>query len=49
MEDKQHRKAIGEGFDKIKLLNSKPPSFVVKERIKKKLLMYVDVNITPVK
>lgn len=27
----------------------KPPSFVDQERKKKKLLMYVDVNITPTK
>ena len=31
-------------------MNLKPPSFLVEgERKKKKLLMYVDVNITPTK
>lgn len=43
------KKVAGDNYDKIKLLNAKPPSFIDQERKKKKLLMYVDVNITPVK
>jgi len=47
IEEKMQKKAIGENYDKAKLMNVKPPSFVVGERIKKKLIMYIDVNITP--
>jgi hypothetical protein len=47
IEEKMQRKAIGENYDKAKLMNIKPPSFVAGERIKKKLIMYIDVNITP--
>lgn len=47
MEEKIQKKAIGENYDKVKLMNSKPPSFVDGERPKKKLIMYIDVNITP--
>lgn len=49
LEEKQKKKEIGENYEKTKALPIKPPSFVDKERKKKKLLMYVDVNITPVK
>jgi hypothetical protein len=37
----------GEEFDKVKLAKMKPPSFVAPRM--KKLLFYVDVNITPTK
>ena len=37
----------GEEFDKVKLAKKKPPSFGAPQR--KKLLFYVDVNITPTK
>ena len=47
IEEKIQKKAIGENYDKAKLMNIKPPSFVAGERIKKKLIMYIDVNITP--
>jgi hypothetical protein len=47
LEEKIQKKAIGENYDKVKLMNIKPPSFVVGERTKKKLIMYIDVNITP--
>lgn len=47
LQEKEHKKAIGENYDKIKLMNLKPPSFVSKH--KRNLLMYVDVNVTPVK
>lgn len=47
IEEKIQKKAIGENYDKVKLMNIKPPSFVVGERTKKKLIMYIDVNITP--
>ena len=30
-------------------MNVKPPSFIDKQREKRKLIMYVDVNITPTK
>ena len=30
-------------------MNMKPPTFLENERKKRKLLMYVDVNITPTK
>jgi hypothetical protein len=39
----------GENYEKLKLTSIKPPSFMEQERKKKKLLMYVDVNITPTK
>jgi len=39
------KKLKGEGYDKIKLMNIKPPKF--HDPKKKRLLMYVDVNITP--
>ncbi len=48
-EEKMQKKATGENYDKLKLMNIKPPSFVENERKKRKLLMYVDVNITPTK
>jgi hypothetical protein len=47
IEEKMQKKAIGENYDRAKLMNIKPPSFVAGERIKKKLIMYIDVNITP--
>lgn len=47
LEEKIHKKAIGENYDKVKLMNLKPPSFVGGEKRKRKLLMYIDVNITP--
>lgn len=42
---------IGENYDKVKLMNLKPPSFLIEEdkKQKKKLLMYIDVNINPTK
>ncbi len=30
-------------------MNLKPPSFVQQDKKKRKLLMYIDVNVTPVK
>ena len=49
LEEKIHKKVIGENYDRVKLMNLKPPSFVQSqgEKKKKKLLMYIDVNITP--
>jgi hypothetical protein len=47
IEEKLQKKAIGEQYDRVKLMNSKPPNFVLGERVKRKLLMYIDVNITP--
>ena len=49
MEDKIHKKVIGENYDRVKLMNLKPPSFVQSqgEKKKRKVLMYIDVNITP--
>jgi hypothetical protein len=44
-----HKKVTGENYEKMKLQAVKPPSFMENERKKKKLLMYVDVNITPTK
>ncbi len=45
------KKVTGENYERVKLLNIKPPSFLKEEqaRTKRKLLMYVDVNINPVK
>ena len=46
------KKAVGENYDKLKLMNIKPPSFIQgidNKRKKRNLLMYVDVNITPTK
>lgn len=50
-EEKEFKRVTGENYDKIKLMNTKPPSFLDQEGKKKKrrLLMYVDVNITPTK
>ncbi len=49
LEEKLHKKVIGENYDRVKLMNLKPPSFVQTqaEKKKRKLLMYIDVNITP--
>jgi len=49
LEEKIHKKVIGENYDKVKLMSLKPPSFASGqgERKKRKLLMYIDVNITP--
>ena len=49
MEDKLQKKATGGDYEKLKQMGIKPPSFLEKERHKKKLLLYVDVNITPTK
>lgn len=51
IEEKQFKRAIGEGFDKVKLMNLKPPAFIsdADKKKKRKLLMYVDVNITQTK
>lgn len=55
LEDKMQKKAVGDNYDKLKLMNIKPPSFLAQgtgengTRKKKQLLMYVDVNITPTK
>ena len=49
MEDKLQKKATGGDYEKLKQMGIKPPSFLEKERLKKKLLLYVDVNITPTK
>jgi len=43
----QQRKVRGEEYDRVKLAKMKPPSFM--HPAKKKLLFYVDVNITPIK
>jgi hypothetical protein len=43
----KQRKVRGEEYDRVKLAKMKPPSFM--HPAKKKLLFYVDVNITPVK
>lgn len=43
------KKETGENYEKLKSMPCKPPSFVDAKREKKKLLMYVDVNITPTK
>ena len=50
-EEKEYKRTIGENYDKMKLMQAKPPSFLEKDKksSKKKLLMYVDVNITPTK
>lgn len=48
-EEELQKKVTGENYDKIKTMNIKPPSFMEQERKKRKLLMYVDVNITPTK
>lgn len=48
-EEKQKKKEVGENYEKLKQMAIKPPSFLDAERKKKKLLMYVDVNITPTK
>ncbi len=42
-----HKQAVGENYEKLKQKGVKPPSFLEKGRQKKKLLLYVDVNITP--
>ena len=49
LEDKLQKKATGGDYEKLKQMGIKPPSFLEKERHKKKLLLYVDVNITPTK
>ena len=52
LEEKLQKKAVGENYDKLKLMNIKPPSFIQgidNKRKKRNLLMYVDVNITPTK
>ena len=49
LEEKIHKKVIGENYDRVKLMNLKPPSFVQGEKKKRKLLMYIDVNITPIR
>ena len=41
-----YKKITGENYDKLKLMNIQPPSFIDQERKRRKLLMYVDVNIT---
>jgi hypothetical protein len=43
------KKVTGENYGKTKSMNVKPPAFLEQERKKRKLLMYVDVNITPTK
>lgn len=48
-EVEMQKKVTGENYEKIKMQSIKPPSFMESERKKKKLLMYVDVNITPTK
>jgi hypothetical protein len=35
MEERQQKKAIGENYEKLKLMNIKPPSFIEKNRAKK--------------
>lgn len=47
LEKLEQRKLRGEEYDRVKLAKMKPPSF--NPPTKKKLLFYVDVNITPVK
>jgi len=42
-------KCTGQNYEKTRSKNVKPPGFVEKERKKRKLLIYVDVNITPTK
>lgn len=53
LEEKLHKKAIGENYERMKLQNVKPPSFIQDENTarnkRKRLLMYIDVNITPTK
>jgi hypothetical protein len=44
---RDQRKMRGEEYDKMKLAKMRPPNF--KEPSKRKLLFYVDVNITPTK
>jgi hypothetical protein len=48
-EEDLQKKICGENYEKLKLSSIKPPSFMEQERKKRKLLMYVDVNITPTK
>ena len=48
-EEEMEKKVKGENYEKMKSLPIKPPTFLEQERKKKKLLMYVDVNITPTK
>ena len=48
-EEEEFKKVTGENYDKAKMQTVKPPSFMEKEKKRKKLLMYVDVNITPTK
>eukprot|EP00347_Sterkiella_histriomuscorum_P012751 403367361 len=48
-EEKQKKKETGENYERTKQMNVKPPSFIDKQREKRKLIMYVDVNITPTK
>ena len=49
MEESRKKKETGENYERMKQMPMKPPSFIDQERKKKKLLMYVDVNITPTK
>lgn len=46
-EEKQKKKETGENYEKTKQLPVKAPSFIEKQREKRRLIMYVDVNITP--
>jgi len=47
IEDLQKRKMRGEEYDRVKLAKMRPPNF--HEPARRKLLFYVDVNITPIK
>ena len=43
------KKCTGSNYEKTKQLPFKPPTFINQQREKRKLAMYVDVNITPTK
>ena len=47
IDDLIRRKMRGEEYNRVKLANMKPPSF--HEPARRRLLFYVDVNITPIK
>ena len=47
MRERGEKRLRGEEFDRVKLAKIKPPQFA--ETKKRRLLLYVDVNVTPAK
>lgn len=45
----EERKAKGDRYQEERLLIQKPPSFVSKTKVKKQLLLSIEVSITPTK